>query len=43
VGYRPSGEFVVERVGERVSGEFQDIGVEYYRYVPEPAVDRAAE
>jgi hydroxymethylglutaryl-CoA synthase len=35
VGYVPNGEFVVERVGERVSGDFQDIGVEYYRYIPD--------
>lgn len=42
--YEPSGEFVVERVGERVTGNFQDIGVEYYRYVPDlTAVERAAE
>jgi hydroxymethylglutaryl-CoA synthase len=34
VNYQPAGEFVVERVGSRVTGEFQDIGVEYYRYVP---------
>lgn len=37
IDYRPSGEFVVERVGHRVTGDFQDIGVEYYRYVAEPA------
>jgi hydroxymethylglutaryl-CoA synthase len=39
VGYVPSGEFVVERVGHRVTGDFQDIGVEYYRYVPDLAAD----
>ncbi len=37
--YKPSGEFVVERVGDRVAGDFQDIGVEYYRYVPEVSTD----
>lgn len=35
VGYVPNGEFIIERVGERVTGDFQDIGVEYYRYVPD--------
>jgi hydroxymethylglutaryl-CoA synthase len=34
VPYEPGGEFVVERVGDRTVGEFQDIGIEYYRYVP---------
>jgi len=34
IPYTPSGEFVVERVGERTTGDFQDIGIEYYRYVP---------
>jgi hydroxymethylglutaryl-CoA synthase len=34
VAYTPSGEFVVERVGQRVTGDFQDVGIEYYRYVP---------
>jgi hydroxymethylglutaryl-CoA synthase len=44
VPYEPRGEFVVERVGERVSGEFQDIGIEYYAYVPETAeIAKAAE
>jgi hydroxymethylglutaryl-CoA synthase len=45
VGYVPNGEFVVERVGQRVSGEFQDIGVEYYRYIPDLSAvrERAAE
>jgi hydroxymethylglutaryl-CoA synthase len=41
--YAPHGEFVVERVGERTDAEFQDIGVEYYRYVPEPEPAIAAE
>ena len=35
VAYEPRGEFVIERVGDRVSGEGQDIGIEYYRYVPQ--------
>jgi hydroxymethylglutaryl-CoA synthase len=35
VPYQPRGEFIVERVGENVSGDNQDIGIEYYRYVPE--------
>lgn len=44
LGYQPNGEFVVERVGHRVTGDFQDIGVEYYRYVADVhAVERAAE
>ncbi|MET0342521.1 MAG: hydroxymethylglutaryl-CoA synthase, partial [Polyangiales bacterium] len=44
LGYQPNGEFVVERVGHRVTGDFQDIGVEYYRYVADVhAVGRAAE
>jgi hydroxymethylglutaryl-CoA synthase len=45
LGYVPNGEFVVERVGHRVTGEFQDIGVEYYRYVPDlsAVAERAAE
>jgi hydroxymethylglutaryl-CoA synthase len=37
VGYVPNGEFVIERVGHRVTGNFQDVGVEYYRYVPDQA------
>jgi hydroxymethylglutaryl-CoA synthase len=34
VPYEPSGEFIVERVGDRTQGDFQDVGIEYYRYVP---------
>jgi len=34
IPYQPSGEFVIQRVGHRVTGDFQDIGVEYYAYVP---------
>lgn len=45
--YVPNNEFVIERVGHRVTGDFQDVGVEYYRYVPDHAaagdVVRAAE
>jgi hypothetical protein len=26
---------VIERVGRCVAGECQDIGIEYYRYVPQ--------
>jgi len=33
--YQARGEFVVERVGQRVTGDLLDIGIEYYRYVPE--------
>ena len=47
IDYVPNNEFVVERVGHRVTGDFQDIGVEYYRYVPDLAASadqvRAAE
>jgi hydroxymethylglutaryl-CoA synthase len=44
IPYAPSGEFVIERVGHRVTGDFQDVGVEYYRYVPDQtAIQRAAE
>jgi hydroxymethylglutaryl-CoA synthase len=31
----PSGEFVVEHVGESNDPDFHDLGIEYYRYVPE--------
>lgn len=34
VPYVPENEFVVERVGRSTQGDFQDIGIEYYRYVP---------
>ena len=33
--YEVRGEFVVERVGHRLTGDVQDVGIEYYRYVPE--------
>ncbi|MEX1361488.1 MAG: hydroxymethylglutaryl-CoA synthase [Nannocystaceae bacterium] len=29
-----SGEFVIERIGDRMDADFQDIGLEYYQYVP---------
>ena len=29
----PEREFVVDRVGDRVSGDLQDVGIEYYRWV----------
>ncbi len=29
----PQGEFVVERIGDRTEPSFQDVGIEYYRYV----------
>ncbi len=32
--YVPTGRFVVERIGREQGPEFQDVGVEYYRYVP---------
>jgi hydroxymethylglutaryl-CoA synthase len=35
VPYEARGEFIVERVGERLTGDVLDIGIEYYRYVPE--------
>lgn len=44
VPYEPRGEFIVERVGERLSGDGQDIGIEYYRYIPDAGeVAKAAE
>jgi hydroxymethylglutaryl-CoA synthase len=35
IDYVPNNEFVIERIGHRVTGDFQDIGVEYYRFVPD--------
>jgi hydroxymethylglutaryl-CoA synthase len=32
--YEPSGELVVDRIGDIARGDLQDIGIEYYRYVP---------
>jgi hydroxymethylglutaryl-CoA synthase len=32
--YQPSGELVIERVGREVGAEFQDVGIEYYAWVP---------
>lgn len=34
LAYRPSGEFVIDRIGSRHESDFQDLGIEYYRYVP---------
>jgi hydroxymethylglutaryl-CoA synthase len=31
--YLPNDEFVIERVGDREDRQFQDLGIEYYRYV----------
>jgi len=42
VAYKPRGEFVVESVGDRTDAAFQDIGIEYYRYVPEAGEIAAA-
>lgn len=35
IAYEPRGEFVVERVGSRLAGDFQDVGIEYYKFVPQ--------
>jgi hydroxymethylglutaryl-CoA synthase len=32
--YTPAGEFVVDRTGQTKEADFQDLGVEYYRFVP---------
>ncbi len=32
--YEPSGEFVVDSIGEARDADFQDVGIEYYRYIP---------
>lgn len=34
VAYEPQGEFIVERVGQCLAGNCQDVGIEYYRFVP---------
>jgi hypothetical protein len=34
------GEFVVDHIGTADSDDFRDLGIEYYRFVEEPA-DRA--
>ncbi len=34
--YEPRAEFIVERVGSLNEQEFQDIGIEYYRFVDQP-------
>ena len=33
LGYEPSDEFIVDRVGQHDERHFQDLGIEYYRYV----------
>ena len=33
LGYAPSAEFVVDRVGRETTQIFQDAGIEYYRYI----------
>jgi hydroxymethylglutaryl-CoA synthase len=33
ISYLPHGEFVITHVGERYDASFQDLGVEYYKYV----------
>lgn len=33
LSYTPQHEFVVDRVGQQRGAEFQDYGIEYYRYV----------
>ena len=33
LGYAPSAEFVVDRIGSETTQIFQDAGIEYYRYV----------
>ena len=34
LGHQPAREFVIDRIGARRETEFQDAGIEYYRYVP---------
>ena len=33
LGYAPSAEFVVDRIGSETTQVFQDAGIEYYRYI----------
>ncbi len=33
LGYAPKDEFVIEKVGRTDQRQFQDVGIEYYRYV----------
>jgi hydroxymethylglutaryl-CoA synthase len=33
LNYAPSSEFVITHVGERYDASFQDLGIEYYKYV----------
>lgn len=34
LGFEPSGELVVDRIGQSAGGDLQDIGIEYYKYIP---------
>jgi hydroxymethylglutaryl-CoA synthase len=34
LSYTPSAELVIDRMGETKDADFQDLGIEYYRYVP---------
>jgi hydroxymethylglutaryl-CoA synthase len=33
LGYLPKDEFIIEKVGRTDQRQFQDLGIEYYRYV----------
>ena len=33
LGYAPSEEFIVDRIGSEITQTFQDAGIEYYRYI----------
>jgi hydroxymethylglutaryl-CoA synthase len=33
LGYLPRQEFVIDKVGRSDERQFQDVGIEYYRYV----------
>ncbi|MGI9308731.1 MAG: hydroxymethylglutaryl-CoA synthase family protein [Gammaproteobacteria bacterium] len=36
LGYEPSAEFVIDRVGSQHEPSFQDEGIEYYRFINQP-------
>jgi len=36
LGYEPSAEFIIDRVGSQHEPSFQDEGIEYYRFVNQP-------
>ncbi|MDD9943656.1 MAG: hypothetical protein OXU20_21625 [Myxococcales bacterium] len=38
IEYSPSGEFVISHVGDTYDPAFQDLGIEYYEYVPPQVV-----